>query len=187
MSKKVLVIVGAIIIVAVIAILAIVMSGSNNNNQLVDEYGNPITQAPGDWQTYNAPNFGYSFNAPTTWFMSDEQNGYRIYLSNNEKLESITPGNVTLEINGLMTKPANTDLAAYIKTTASRNGDPGAITEMKTSNGVRVVAVEHSGGKTTDGPGYAIEKTATEFIYVIVAGDATDQKIPEIISSFQIF
>lgn len=141
-----------------------------------------------NWQIYKNVSYGFQIKYPSAWELVPpiDESDLRIANYPMEDL-STSPDKVVVEIVSGNTKPADIDLFSFVKNQIAQPGEmqPSGNLVATKLNGLSLLRIDHSGGDGPDGPGYYIEKSPIEFLFVLVYGDSNAQTVDKIISTIK--
>lgn len=191
MSTKKIAAIIAVIAVVVIAIVAFVMSrGQTQTPPPNTSQNNPppavANQETNPWRPYEASIGKYIVSLPSAWFIDPDTaqgGGAPLYISNNDGFESEKDGVVVVEFIPNRTKGASEKLFDAIKKNGKSGGDFGKTESGFTRDGYQTFRVEHAYGQPTDGPGYAIARSKTEYLYIVASSNAEEGTVRQMVAS----
>ncbi|HOF50377.1 MAG TPA: hypothetical protein PLH22_01715 [Candidatus Colwellbacteria bacterium] len=139
------------------------------------------------WSRYENVSQGYSIKYPSSWGPVDPIDESDLLLSNYPEGDQMEADRVVIEISGLNAKPADNNLISFIRDSLAEDGDmrPSGNLVATEINGLQVLKIDHSGGDGPDGPGYYIEKSPTEYLFIAVYGTDYAETAENIVSSFR--
>jgi hypothetical protein len=141
-----------------------------------------------NWEIYKNVSYGFEVKYPSAWELISpvDESDLRIANYPVEDL-STNPDKVVIEIVSENAKPADIDLLSFVKNQIAQPGEmqPSGNLIATELDGLSLLKIDHSGGDGPDGPGYYIEKSPTEFLFVLVYGESNAQTVNKIISTIK--
>ncbi|HOB89922.1 MAG TPA: hypothetical protein PKG74_01145 [Candidatus Colwellbacteria bacterium] len=137
------------------------------------------------WRTYENASQGYSIKYPPSWGLIDPIDESDLLISNYPEGDQTEADRVVLEIPGINTKSADNNLLSFIRDRIAAGGDmrPSGNLVATELHNLQVLKVDHSGGDGPDGPGYYIEKSPTEYLFIAIYGTDYAETVENMVSS----
>lgn len=189
-NKKIFVLVGVIVVVIIAVIAFLSMSKKDGTVEppppSINNTDTPPSALSDTWESYQSDVAKYGISLPKAWFIDQDSivgGGVHLTLSNNQDLDVSKPETVVVEIFPQMTKKSGETLFAAIKAKGKTGGNFGKTKAGATDTGYEMFGVEHAYGNATDGPGYAIARSKTEYMFIVASNQKESEVLESIVTS----